>query len=272
MDTKQTDDRIKLFVGCSPNGEDAESQMVLEYTARKHSSLPIDIVWMKIDSKPDNFWGGWNSTQWSTPFSGFRWAIPEYCKFKGQAIYMDSDMIVLGDLAELWNEPWKDSSILQSKGGWRFCVAKWNCKRAERHMIPLRRMKVIPESHLRLCNLFPNKPHLCQDFDRRWNNYDGENDPLDEIKIIHYTDMSTQPHFRYAFPRLKKQGKSHWYDGPVRDHRRKDVVDTFVKYHIEALSEGMKVEDYVPEEWIDYHKLTQKDYRANNGFDVTQGE
>ena len=42
-------ERIKLFVGCAPNGEDAESQMVLEYTARKHSSLPIDIVWMKIN-------------------------------------------------------------------------------------------------------------------------------------------------------------------------------------------------------------------------------
>ena len=82
MDTKQTDDRIKLFVGCSPNGEDAESQMVLEHTARKHSSLPIDIVWMKINSDPNSFWGGWDSELWSTPFSGFRWAIPEYCRYK----------------------------------------------------------------------------------------------------------------------------------------------------------------------------------------------
>ena len=127
-------DRIRLFVGCAPNGEDAESQMVLEYTARKHSSLPVDIVWMKISSDENDFWGGWKSELWSTPFSGFRWGIPEYCSFQGQAIYMDSDMIILQDLAELWNEPWKDRAILQSKGGWRFCVAKWNCERAEHHM------------------------------------------------------------------------------------------------------------------------------------------
>ena len=48
-------DVIKLFVGCAPNGEDAESQMVLEYTARKHSSLPIDIVWMKHSNDPNSF-------------------------------------------------------------------------------------------------------------------------------------------------------------------------------------------------------------------------
>ena len=42
-----SEERIKLFVGTAPNGEDAESQMVLEYTAKKHSSMPIDIVWMK---------------------------------------------------------------------------------------------------------------------------------------------------------------------------------------------------------------------------------
>ena len=34
----------------------------------------------------------------------------------------------------------------------------------------------------------------------------------------------------------------------------------------------MTPEDYIPKDWIDYHKLTQKDYRAANGFDVTQGE
>ena len=84
--------------------------------------------------------------------------------------------------------------------------------------------------------------------------------------------MSTQPHFKYAFPRLEKDGKQHWYDGPVRDHRRKDVVETFDKYYNEALNDGMKVEDYIPSKWIDYHKLSQKDYRAANGFDVTQGE
>ena len=67
-----SEERIKLFVGTAPNGEDAESQMVLEYTARKHCSMPIDIVWMKHSNDPMDFRAGWKSTTWATPFSGFR--------------------------------------------------------------------------------------------------------------------------------------------------------------------------------------------------------
>ena len=92
-------EHIKLFVGCAPNGEDAESQMVLEYTAKKHSSMAVEITWMKHEK--EGFWSGWESQTWATPFSGFRWGIPAACKGKGQAIYMDSDMIIIGDLAEL---------------------------------------------------------------------------------------------------------------------------------------------------------------------------
>jgi hypothetical protein len=264
--------RIKLFVGCAPNGEDAESQMVLEYTARKYTSIPIDIIWMKIDSDPYSHWGGWNTSLWSTPFSGFRWAIPEYCNFKGQAIYMDSDMIIQEDLAKLWNEPWEDRAVLQSKGGWRFCVAKWNCARAEPYLMPIARMKNILESHSRMCNLFPSKPRLIQKFDRQWNNFDGENDDLKDIKILHYTDMSTAPHFKYTMPRLEAADQKHWYDGPIREHRRADVVELFNSYYEEAVLNGMRVADYIPNQIMDYTKLTQKDYTSSNGFDVTKGQ
>jgi len=264
-------DTIKLFVGCAPNGEDAESQMVLEYTARTKSSLPIDIVWMKISE--DGYWSGWNSSQWSTPFSGFRWGIPEYCGFEGQAIYMDSDMIIQADLAELWNAPWEENAVLQSKGGWRFCVSKWNCERARDHLMPVARMRNIAESHSRYCSYFAGRPQLIQQFDRRWNNYDGENDPLDEIKILHYTDMSTQPHLKYALFRLEQNNQEHWYDGPIREHRRDDVVKLFDDYYQKAiLAGGMNPEDYIPETFVNYQKRSQKDYTAANGFDVTRGE
>ena len=43
---------------------------------------------------------------WATPFSGFRWsAFRKHCGFKGRAIYLDIDMIVLADIAELWHHP-----------------------------------------------------------------------------------------------------------------------------------------------------------------------
>lgn len=265
-------DKIKLFVGCAPNGEDAESQMVLEYTAKKHSSLPIEITWMKHSNDPESFWHGWSSGTWATPFSGFRWGIPAACNFEGQAIYMDSDMIILGDLAELWNIPWNDTAIVMGKGGWRFCVAKWNCSRAKDVLPPIEQIKTTPTAHQQLAHGLPQHPQLEQIFDRQWNNFDGENDPLEEIKILHYTDMSTQPHAKYAVPRLFQQGLKHWFDGEFREHRRKDVVELFDKYYTEALDAGYTVEQYVSKEYVDYAKESQKGYVAANGFDVTKGQ
>lgn len=266
-------ERIKLFVGCAPNGEDAESQMVLEYTARKNSSLPIDIVWMKHSDDPTSFWHGWNSRRWATPFSGFRWGIPEYCNFEGQAIYMDSDMIILGDLAELWNIPWNDTAIVMGKGGWRFCVAKWNCERAGELLPAVKDIKDNPGSHQQLFSQMSQHATLQQTFDRQWNNFDGENDSLDDIKILHYTDMSTQPHAVYALPRLEKQGHKHWFDGEFRDHRREDVVKLFDNMYNEALANGYTVEQYVNmSDWVKYKKESQSGYTASNGFDVTRGE
>lgn len=266
-------DTIKLFVGCAPNGEDAESQMVLEYTARKNSSLPIDIVWMKHSNDPESFWHGWNSRRWATPFSGFRWGIPEYCDFEGQAIYMDSDMIIQGDLAELWNTPWNDKAIVMGKGGWRFCVAKWNCERALQYLPSVEEIKDEPGSHQQLFSQMAQHPELQQVFDRQWNNFDGENDDLKDIKILHYTDMSTQPHGKYAVPRLEASGHEHWFDGEFRDHRRDDVNELFDRLYNEAIAAGYTVDQYVNHgEWISYKKESQAGYTASNGFDVTRGE
>ena len=268
-----SEERIKLFVGCAPNGEDAESQMVLEYTARKHSSMPIDIVWMQHSNDPMNFWAGWKSSTWATPFSGFRWGIPAACGYEGQAIYMDSDMIILDDLAKLWNEPWDDSAIIQMKGGWRTCVAKWECRRAGEVLPTIGEIRENPHSHQQLFSSLQQHPYLVQKFDRQWNNFDGENDKIEDIKILHYTDMSTQPHGKYAVPRLQEELRTHWFDGEFREHRRQDVQDTFDKYYDEAIESGLLPGDYYDlDNIVEYDKESQQGYSASNGFDVTKGE
>ena len=66
-----------IFIGSTPYGQDAEFQMALEYSIRKHASIPVMIYWMVADENPDSPWSGWDRSQWYTPFTGFRWAIPE---------------------------------------------------------------------------------------------------------------------------------------------------------------------------------------------------
>jgi hypothetical protein len=59
-------DLIRIFVGCSANHDDLESQAVLEYTLRKHASQPLKITWMMQSHDPDSWFyvgkGGWDTT------------------------------------------------------------------------------------------------------------------------------------------------------------------------------------------------------------------
>ena len=52
-----------------------------------------------------------------TGFSFCRWTIPEICKFKGKAIYLDADMLVFRDIKELWNLNLSKSVVAVSDKG-----------------------------------------------------------------------------------------------------------------------------------------------------------
>ena len=135
------DQPIKIFIGCDPNNSDLEQMMVLDYSLHKHTSEPVEIIWMQLSRDPSSVWysnpqtgEGWHTEKWATPFSGFRWAIPEYCSFSGRAIYMDADMVVLDDIAKLWQHPISDEAILAAKGDgdlMRLCTCVWDCQKAK---------------------------------------------------------------------------------------------------------------------------------------------
>ena len=105
-----------------------------------------------------------------------------------------------------------------------------------------------------------NSPELVQVFDRQWNNFDGENDPLEDIKILHYTSMNHQPHLKYALPRLESSGQNHWFDGEVIPHWRQDVVDLFDDLYNRSIENDYDVSDYVPDTIINFDKQSQKGY------------
>src|SRR5215207_9690112 len=127
---------IRVFVGCAANHEDIESQAVLEWSIRKHASEPVSITWMQLSRDPASPWSGWNTSQWVTPFSGFRWAIPAVCGYEGKAIYCDSDVIFMADIARLWDQEFESGKAVMAKGGnsWRLCVSLWDCAEMQAHL------------------------------------------------------------------------------------------------------------------------------------------
>jgi hypothetical protein len=257
---------IKLFVGASSNGEDAESMAVLEYSIRKNTKASVDITWMRASHDPESPWSGWNMKTWATPFSGFRWSIPEVCGFEGKAIYCDSDFIFLSDIEELWNQEFEPGKVVMAKGGedsWRYCCALWDCKAAKEYLLPLARMKTLESSHQRMMGLFSQNRKIVQPFEGNWNCVDGEDLTIDQIDALHYSDMGTQFHLKYAIPRLEAVGKKHWFDGKIRPHWREDLQKLFDEYLEDSISYGLTIEEFVPGDnagFGEYDKQSQRGY------------
>ena len=217
---------VKIFIGTSANGEDAEAEMTLEYTLRKHSSEPIEITWMRQTKDLTSPWGGWKTNQWATPFSGFRWAIPEVCNFEGRAIYMDVDMICLKDIALLFNEPIEDKHAMKVKmygGRHEYSVILFDnakCKDILPFLDALRTTKQI-------MNTIPNqiKSHTGN-IDPIWNALDGESYGIEQMGILHYTRMASQP------------WKPKWFKGQTVPHSRQELSDLWFKLKDEAKAMG----------------------------------
>lgn len=240
-------DPIRIFVGTAANGEDAESCAVLEWSIRKSTSRPVTIEWMRLSRDDKSFWHGFNSERWATPFSGLRWAIPAFCGFEGRAIYMDSDVIVTGDVAELWEQDLAGKAVLAKNAG-RLCVSLWDCARAKDFVLPLGDLKRNPEAH-RIMGSRARTGGMVGGFAGHWNCLDGEGfGDLDDpsLKAIHYTDMSCQPHLARASARLAARGERHWFDGQIRAHPRRDLQHLFDRLLEEAEANGFAVGNYVP--------------------------
>lgn len=222
---------IRLFIGSSPKQMDLEAEITLEHSIRSRATEPVEIEFMRASDDPASFWHGWNSAGWATPFSGFRWAIPERCGFVGRAIYMDVDMLCRGDVAELWRMPLGDGKKLMMKepGSEKFCVTLFDCERCRDVIMPLASLKGDNGAHRKMRRLFASHPAWVAGFpqDANWNCLDGEDyrDATDaRIKLIHFTRIPTQPHFKHARPRLAARGKAHWFAGKPEPHPRKDIV------------------------------------------------
>lgn len=118
---------LHVWVGSDVWQHAAGAERNLEFSIRKHASVEVVMHWMRAGAKGDDGTGegwaisehgdpgtwkvhrpieqAWPKKGWGTPFSTFRLAIPECMDFAGVAVYLDVDMIVLSDIAELLTYP-----------------------------------------------------------------------------------------------------------------------------------------------------------------------
>ena len=103
---------IRIFVGSAP--ERIVEETVLVDSIRRNATRPVAITVLDCSAEPvlrdaatgertplPDHWGSLLSG--GTLFSFARFTLPELCDFEGRAIYVDCDMLVFGDVAELWD-------------------------------------------------------------------------------------------------------------------------------------------------------------------------
>lgn len=237
-------DPIRLFVGCSAGNEDLEAQAVLEYTARKHCTLPLDIVWMHQAAAP---WSGWKCGTGRTPFTHFRWSIPAVCNYEGRAIYSDVDFLFVGDLAEVWRQKIHNVGLVRNpKGKLTTSFIVFDCAHAKGHVPPLDKLRAMDDAHGTVLAYFRAHPELLAATHGNWDCPDLAGTTLDDpdLRAVHFTRIETQLHLKHAVPRLGKEGRSHWYAGPIGAHPRPELQALFDQLLKDAIAAGYPPERY----------------------------
>ena len=195
---------MRIFIGC----DDTQiiAARVLEYTIRKHATRPVRVVPMLNVPTPEP---KDSENRGRTGFSFARFHIPRLAGYRGKGLYVDADMQVFGDIAEVFDfdmgdstvavtrqdEPpaaWKDFSWFHA--GRQMSVMLLDCERlgwdideiiggmdAGRYDYAdlLFDLAIVPEEQIR------------DDLPPVWNHL--EHYEPGETKLLHYTVVPTQP-------------------------------------------------------------------------------
>lgn len=165
---------LNVFIGADPRQPLAYT--VLQHSIRVNSSKPVSITALQLDQLPIKRRG-------LTEFTFSRFLVPWLCDFRGRALFLDADMVVTGDIAELFATNDYASAVLVNQEQDRFEWASamlFNCD----HCKALTPEFIDCEKN----QLFDFKwaEHPVGAFDPAWNRAVGYCDTSD-AKLRHFT-------------------------------------------------------------------------------------
>ena len=90
---------IRIFVGYDPR--ETVAFHVLSHSIHSRASAPVSVTPLMLDQLDGLMWRDRHNLQ-STDFSFSRFLVPHLCGYEGWALFMDCDMLMLDDVANLW--------------------------------------------------------------------------------------------------------------------------------------------------------------------------
>lgn len=172
MDAQPPVEPLRIFIGYDPRQPLAYT--VLQHSIARHASRPVAITPLILKQLPITRRG-------LTEFTYSRFLVPWLCGFKGKAVFMDADMVVKGDIAELFDNP-SMSAVCVNKQQAQFewaSVMLFSCGQC---------LKLTPEfvnDERNKCYDLAWAPSVGE-FPSEWNHCVGYQEPA-EAKLYHYT-------------------------------------------------------------------------------------
>lgn len=138
-----------------------------------------------------------------TEFSNYRFLVPEVCGHQGRAISMDSDMIALGDIGELFDVEMGDNDFLAKPAAyddnideqWGLSVMLLDCGRSRLALNQY--FEEIEAGLYSYTDLHQMRPRFLKQhpfkigrIEPRWNEFDRR---YKDTQLIHYTNLYSQP-------------------------------------------------------------------------------
>ena len=108
---------IPIFIGYDPR--EAIAYHTCVNSIIRHASQPVAIVPIALNLFQDY---KETHTDGSNHFIYTRFLVPHLMGFKGWAIFIDGDMIVRGDIVELWNLRELDKDVMVVKHEYKTCM------------------------------------------------------------------------------------------------------------------------------------------------------
>ena len=203
---------VRVFIG---SGEASVlERKTLIYSLRKHCSRELDIYVfngthnaiehndeppvlanMSLNVKYRNY----------TEFSNYRFLIPEICGHEGRAIFLDSDMVCLGDIATFYDLPMEDNAMLakpeayQGDSCWGMSQILFDCSKC--HFDLEKIFSEIDAGEYTNADLHQMKPDFLKKYPYKLGSYDATWNVFDQCdastNLVHFTNLGTQP---WKFP------------------------------------------------------------------------
>lgn len=170
---------MRVFIGIDPR--QAVAYNVLRWSIERRAHKPVQVIPLILPQLPI-------SRRGLTDFTFSRYLPPYLCGYKGVSVFMDADMLCLGNVHEL-NEYVGDDAVYVVKGEERFewpSLMVFNNAKCEQ----LTPEWIDDESNM------PQKFEWAEsigELPTEWNHCVGYNLPRQDAKLVHYT-MGI-PHF-----------------------------------------------------------------------------